>query len=256
MGVWEAILLGLIQGLTEFIPVSSSGHLVITQAFLGIREATLTFEVLVHFGTFLAVVVVFYKDIINIIKNPLQKLTLLIIAGAIPTGLMGIFFKDFFTGLFESELVVGIMLLVTGGILWITQKLPKGMKTDREMKVTDALFIGVLQGLAITPGISRAGTTIFAGLLRGLDREYAARFSFLLALPVIFGATLLELKDLVGEPITGDLGLAYLLGTLVAFISGYIAIKVLLKVLSDGKLYYFSYYCWLIGLTVIVRQLF
>jgi len=252
----EAVLLGLIQGLTEFLPVSSSGHLVILSSILGVEPEGLTFEVLVHFGTLIAILVVFKDDIISLIRNPFQKLTLLIIAGSIPTAIIGLALEDTFERMFSSLLVVGFTLLVTGTLLWIAESFKNNYKGLGQMKYRDAVIIGLAQGAAITPGISRSGTTIAISLVLGLDRKTAARYSFLLAVPVILGATLLKTKDLLSEPMTTTVYGPYIVGTITAAVSGYFAIKILLKFLQEGKLRYFSVYCWIVGATIILLNTF
>lgn len=256
MGYLEAMLLGLIQGLTEFLPVSSSGHLVILSNILGVETEGVTFEVLVHFGTLLAVFLVFRDDIISIIRKPFQKLSLLIIVGTIPTAIIGLCLEDTFEKLFSSITVVGFALLITGVLLWISESFKHNYKNFTEMKYTDAIFIGIAQGAAITPGISRSGTTIALSLILGLDKKTAARYSFLLSIPVILGTTLLKLKELIGEPTASTTYGPYLIGTIVAAISGYFAIKLLLKFLQEGKLRYFSIYCWIVGFTILLINFF
>ena len=248
----EAILLGLIQGLTEFLPVSSSGHLVILSSVLGVETHGLTFEVLVHFGTLIAVLVVFRDDIINLIRNPFQKLTLLIIVGAIPTAIIGLSLEDTFEKMFGSLQIVGFGLLVTGALLWVAESIKNNSKDFKQMKYKDAIIIGIAQGIAIIPGISRSGTTIAISLILGLDRRTAARYSFLLAIPVILGATILKTKELIAEPASATLYGPYLVGTIVAGLSGYVAIRLLLKVLQEGKLRYFSVYCWIVGIGLLL----
>ncbi len=252
LSYFEAILLGLIQGLTEFLPVSSSGHLVILSSILGVDTEGLTFEVLVHFGTLMAVFIVFRDDIISLIRNPFQKLTLLIIVGSIPTAIIGFAFEDTFERMFSSLVVVGYTLLITGALLWIAESFKNNYKGLKQIKYKHAFIIGLAQGAAITPGISRSGTTIAISLILGLDRKTAARYSFLLAVPVILGATLLKAKDLLSEPMATTAYGPYLIGTISAAFAGYIAIKILLKFLQEGKLRYFSIYCWMVGATIIL----
>lgn len=248
----EAALLGLIQGLTEFLPVSSSGHLVILSSVLGIESQGLTFEVLVHFGTLIAVFTVFKDDILILLRNPFQKLTLLIIVGAIPTAIIGLALEDTFEKMFASLNIVGFTLLITGALLWIAESIKKNNKDFKQMGYKDAIIIGIAQGVAITPGISRSGSTIAMSLILGLDRRTAARYSFLLAIPVILGATILKVKELVTEPAISIFYGQYLVGTIVAALSGYAAIRILLKFLQEGKLKYFSVYCWLVGIVLIL----
>lgn len=256
MEFWKAIVLGIIQGVTEFLPISSSGHLVLFQKLFGLEEGALTFDVFLHFGTLIAVVLVFWEDIKNMIllKKSYRQLTLMIIVGTIPTGLMGVLFKDVFAQFFNSLPLVGVMWLITGTLLWASEKLSRNQWSIEKMKISDALTIGLAQGFAIIPGISRAGSTIITGLFRGLKREDAAKYSFLLSLPVIFGATLLEGKDMlngVGQQI-GFLNLA--LGMLAATISGYLAIRFLLKMIRERTLQPFAYYCWIIGIIAILSR--
>ncbi len=263
MTVWEAIFLGIIQGLTEFLPISSSGHLVISQYILGVKEPGITFEVFVHFGTLVSIIWVFQRDIkrlilagLNFNYDPMgRKMIFLLIMGCVPTAIMGIASEPFIAGLFDSVITVGFMLLVTGSLLWVINKKIPGEKKINEMKVLDAITVGVFQGMAIIPGISRSGATIFAALLKDLDRETALRYSFLLALPAILGATLLEARELlVGAG--GSYRLVPLaMGTVAASLSGILAIKTFIKLLALGRLNYFSYYCWISGTSIMLWQL-
>jgi len=258
LSIFEAVILGLVQGLTEFLPVSSSGHLVIFQHLLGIQEPPLTFDTLVHLGTLVPVFVIFWEDIADIIKRPFSRLPLLVVVGCIPAAIMGIGLQPLFEKAFESLLVVGIGLLITGGILVLSEKVQVSKirnKTWSTMTAWDALLIGVMQGIAITPGISRSGSTIAGSLLRGLNREYAARFSFLLSIPAILGAGLLQLMDLPAGAFTGLNWLPYLIGPVIAAISGYIAIKLVLMFLKSGRLSVFSYYCWAVGIITLISYM-
>ena len=227
MNYLHAALLGLLQGLTEFLPVSSSGHLAIAQHYLpGFNQPGLLFDVLLHLATMGAVIIYFRRDLLLLALSPwrsddesrdYRNLLLMIVVASIPTAMIGLGFKDFFEGLFENIPVVACMLLVAGTV----------------------------QGLAIIPGISRSGSTIAALLLRRVNGEAAARFSFLMALPAIFGATLLSLGDLEGVH-AGQLP-AYAVGMLAAFASGLAAIHVLLKLLRQKRLFFFALYCWGVG---------
>lgn len=255
MTIIQAIFLGMVQGLTEFIPVSSSGHLVIFQHIFGVQGSPLTFDVLVHIGTLAAVFVAFWNDIAAILKKPFSKLTYLIIVGCIPAGLMGFFLQPIFEKAFESLLVVGIGLLITGGVLKLSEMVTHNslnMKEVRETTYLDVLFIGLLQGIAIVPGISRSGSTIAGGLLAGLDRDFAARYSFLVAIPVIMGAGLVQLKDFSFSAIAiTDSIVPYIVGPLTAALFGYLAIKIVMNLVRDGRLSIFSYYCWVVGALTI-----
>jgi len=262
MTVWEALFLGLVQGITEFLPVSSSGHLVITQFLLGVKEPGITFEVLVHFGTLCSILWVFFPDIKKLAAAALflnndkasRKMLFLIIMGCIPTAVIGLAFQPFFVSLFSSVLTVGIMLLVTGSILWLINMKVPGRKTVEKMKVSDALIVGLFQGFAIIPGISRSGSTISAALFRELNRETAIRYSFFLSLPAILGATLLEGRELLSSGPENISVIPLALGTAVAFVSGIFAIRTLIRILNTGNLHYFSYYCWMVGSLVILWQ--
>ena len=253
MTVLQAAILGMLQGLTEFLPISSSGHLVIAQHFLNVKDGGILFEVLLHFATLSAIVAVYRKDLLELIKHPFQKYTYLLLAGTIPTGIIGLVFKDSFEKLFSSVTIVGYMLLITGFILLAAEFFSRIIFGSEVLTYWQAVGIGIAQGVAITPGISRSGTTIAAGLLLGMDRKEAARFSFLLSIPAILGASVLEVKDIVlSSQLSADIILPYTIGILCAAISGYFAIKLLLGILTKGKLYYFSIYCWLLGAATIL----
>ena len=250
----------MVQGLTEFLPVSSSGHLVFFQSLLGLKEPPIFFDVMLHLGTLLAVVIYFGTDIRKIIEgigSTLRKkeenregakLFLWIILATIPTGLMGILFKDWFESFFSKPKLVGGMLLITGLVLWLTRFAKKEGKLLRRMRWFEAILIGIAQGVAIIPGISRSGATISMGLFCGLDRELSGKFSFLLSIPAILGATLLEYKK-IGT--VSDLG-TVLIGTAVAFGVGILALTFLMKIIKIGKLYNFSYYCCGMGILMII----
>lgn len=259
MGLLEAVILGLVQGLTEFLPISSSGHLVIFQHLLGMKEPPITFDVFVHMGTLVAVFIVFWPDIASILRRPFSKLTYLIVVGCIPAGLMGILLEPLFEKAFQSLMVVGIGLIITGCLLVLSEKVADNSIQPKDWTRTtywDALVIGIMQGIAITPGISRSGSTIAGSLLRGLDREYAARYSFLLSIPVILGAVLMQIKDLTASSFAATDLLPLLVGPLVAAVSGYFAIKIVLKLIKGGRLSVFAYYCWTVGLIVVISFLF
>lgn len=255
MTIFEGIILGIIQGITEFFPVSSSGHLVIFKHFLNIEEAGILFEVLVHFATLIAVIIVFWQDILSILKKPFQKLTYLIIAGVIPTAIIGLAFHGTFAKMFGSIKFTAAMLLITGVILWVVDNYISGGKPMETFTIPKAIFVGLAQGLAIFPGLSRSGTTIAASLALGLDRQDAPRFSFLLSIPVILGATLVEAKDLLVSDFNRDLLFPYLAGAIAAGITGYFAITLFIRFIRMGKLHYFSYYCWAVGGIILVLQM-
>lgn len=255
--LWKALLLGLVQGATEFLPVSSSGHLVLIQSLMGLKQGLMTFDIFLHFGTLVSVFIVFWSDIQEMIlfRPSHRHLNYMILIGMIPTAIIGFAFKDFFERVFHSVFMVGGMLLITGGILWLSERAAERSKDLEQMRALDAVVIGLIQGLAIIPGISRSGSTIVSGLFRGFKRNQAARFSFLLGIPVVFGATLLEIKDLLAYG-RGEIHLlTYGVGTLASMIAGYFAIRFLLKMLQEHSLKPFAYYCWLVGLIVIFTQI-
>ncbi len=255
MTLVQALLLGALQGLTEFLPVSSSGHLAIAQHFLpGFSQPGVLFDVLLHLGTMVAVAIYFRRELAALLASPFRRgeearlqrrLLLLLIAASVPTAVIGLLFKDFFEGLFENLTVVSLMLLVTGTLLFIAERFRRGSRREAQLTLSDALLVGTVQGCAIVPGISRSGSTIAALLLKGVDGETAARFSFLLALPAVFGAALLSARDL-GEVATGQLPL-YLAGAGVAFLTGLLSIHLLLAVIRRRRLIAFALYCWLAG---------
>lgn len=266
LSLLAVILLAIIQGLTEFLPVSSSGHLVLGQYLLGVQSPGVALEVALHLGTLVSVVVVFYEDIWGLISaffslftpkarvskevSIYRQLIVLLIIGTIPTGIIGVMFQDTFEVLFLSPRIIGFSLLLTGIILTIVGRI-NGQKSLESVTVTDALVAGVAQGLAITPGISRSGLTISAALFRGLDRDAATRYSFLLSLPAVLGAAVLKLPTLLEGHI--DYPLWWILvGVVVSALAGIVAIKWLVKLLKRGKLQYFAYYVWVIGIITIV----
>jgi undecaprenyl-diphosphatase len=245
--------------MTEFLPISSSGHLVFFQSLFGLKEPHLFFYVMLHLGTLLAVVVFFWKDIARIVQGFMSmlkrerkdqqggKLLLLIVLATVPTGLMGIVFRDWFESFFSEPMVVGVLLLVTGCVLWVTRYVRGQNKEVDGMRWKDALLIGIAQGMAIMPGISRSGTTISTGFYCGLERSFAGRFSFLLSIPAILGATVLEFSKI---ETTGTIWVT-LVGTAVAFCVGLLSLKLLMGIIRAGSLFNFSYYCWGVGLLMI-----
>lgn len=263
MTVFQAIILGLVQGLTEFLPVSSSGHLVIVQQLLGVQGGTLTFDVMVHFGTLLAVLIALKEDWLPIwhgvmgdpkhVQEGRRRLALVVI-GSIPIAVVGLLFKDRIEQLFQSATVVGWMLLVTGVILWFSDRWSMRVQAhDKPLSkvgFVDALIVGIGQSFAVIPGLSRSGTTIGTGLLSGLQREAAARFAFLLAIPAILGATIVELPRVIQGGMENLFPVV--VGTITAAISGYFGIRLFLKVIRSTSLFGFALYTWIVGVLVIV----
>ncbi|WP_408955002.1 undecaprenyl-diphosphate phosphatase [Natroniella sp. ANB-PHB2] len=254
MDLIEVIILGIVQGIVDPMPVSSSGHLVLVQHLFGIQER-LTLSIFLHFGTLIAIMIVFWQDIIGITKFrssfKYRKFTKYILIGIIPAGVIGVIFKGFFEGVFASTIVVGVMLLVTGTLLWISERVNDDGRKMEEMEFSDSLVVGFAQAAAIFPGLSRSGTTIIAGLFKGLDRELAVRYSFLLSIPVVLGATLLQAVDLMRVGIGEITVLQIIVGTMTSVISGYLALKLLLKIVEKQRLSLFAYYCWALGFLVI-----
>ena len=268
----QAIILGIVQGLGEFLPISSSGHLALLQHIFGIKgESVLLFAVLLHLGTLLSVFVIYWKDIILLCKelgltiadlvrgkgprinsSPERRLGFLIVVATIPTALMGVLFKDLFAGFYGSLVAIGIGLLITGTILWIAERSGKGRTQVEGMKFRHAIFIGIMQGIAITPGISRSGSTLFGGLFMGLDRNFALRFAFLVSIPAILGSVVMELPPALEAGISGNLIGPIIVGTLVAAVMGFVAIKAMLRLVANMKLTIFSFYTWGLGIIVLI----
>ncbi len=251
----KAVILGVIQGLTEFLPVSSSGHLLVFRKLLGLSEAGLFLDTMLHFGTLLAVIAVFWRDILDMIKKPFSHLTLLVIVGTIPTAIIGLFFKDFFEELAVSGVTVGWEFLATGFIIWLADRVKdKGRKEIRDISFGDTLIVGTLQGVAILPAISRSGLTIGGALFQGIHRKTAARFSFLLSIPAIMGAVVIQSADLLGGKAEAIGTAPLIIGTIVSAVTGYIAVKWMLNVIQRGSLRGFAYYVWILGAVIIVAQ--
>ena len=267
----EAIVLGTIQGLTEFLPVSSSGHLVLFQNLFGMQEPELLFDICLHVGTLAAVLIVFYREIFEILAALVQfpgrlksagglrnllagdesiRMALLIVVGSIPTAIIGLLFKEITDQLFGSLTIVGCMLLVTGTLLWLTRRIrsPKGRPVARTT-LRDALMIGIVQGLAILPGISRSGSTISTALFLGVDRKVAGRYSFLLSIPAIVGALLLSLDT--PELHTTIPVSTILAGSIISAVVGWLALMLLLRVVDRGQLHRFAPYCWIVGVVTL-----
>lgn len=268
------VFMGLLQGLTEFLPVSSSGHLSLFQNFFGGSGPDNLFNVLLHFATLLAVCVFYRRDIAEMVMEffrairdlfskgsrgdkvpPARRLVAMIVLGTLPLVVV-LPFKDMVEGLGDSTLFIGCALLVTGLVLFASDRFARGRKTEKTMTVTDALAVGCAQALAVVPGLSRSGSTISAGIACGLDRPFAVRFSFLLSLPAVLGATLLELLDVIRGSAQSDLSVLQLLvGMAVAAVAGYFAIAFIKRLADKGRFGAFAYYCWAAGLAAIVATL-
>jgi len=249
MSYLDALFLGLLQGLTEFLPVSSSGHLVLAQSLLGVKQPGVSFEVIVHLGSLLAVLIFFRGPIIRMIfsvfdrqlKRERATIGYLIVA-TLPAAILGVLLEDYFAAAFSRPLYAALMLFVTGGILLSTRL---AVNRRRSLTWRSALGMGLAQALAILPGISRSGSTISAGLHAGLEPSEATQFSFLMAVPAIGGATLLKAKQLLDLP--ADLAGRYLLAALVSFLMSLVAVYLVLAAVRRGRFEYFAYYCFAAG---------
>jgi len=263
MKLIEAIILGIIQGLAEFLPISSSGHIEIGKKLLGVCEfeESLTFTIVVHFATVLSTLIIFRKDIVQIVKklfefkwNVETKFVTFILVSMIPLLAIGLPLKNTLenSGMFNCHiLLVGAMLILTGILLLSTIK---AKQSNKELSYGAAILIGLAQAIALLPGISRSGSTISTGLLLGIDRSTMARFSFLMVIPPILGMTLLDVKDLIETPesleaatITPLIG-----GFIAAFVTGLLACTLMIKIVKKGKIQYFAYYCFTAGLIAII----
>lgn len=267
----EAIIMGLIQGLTEFLPVSSSGHLAIFRNLFHFSpEQGIIFEVLLHVGTLVAVVAVFYKEIgrliveglrligrffkavfrrlkwSQVIANDEQKFVVFLLVSTLLTVMLVLVIEPWIDGAYQTLLLPGLGLLITGGVLLLSSR-GNEQKTMTDMTLTDAVLIGLAQGVAAMPGISRSGTTIVTGRLRQLNREVAVRYSFILSIPAILGAMVLKGAEALSKPLPVDLLGKYILGMSVSAITGFLCIKFLLVIIRKSRLHYFAYYCFAAG---------
>jgi len=266
MSMWEAIVLGVVQGLTEFLPVSSSGHLVLLQKLFRINDPTLPFTTAVHVGTLLTVLIVLRQDIKSILTRIIQPLTLYLIIATIPVVIVVLLFNDAIEAAFETGSFLGPAFLITSVLLLVSDKLYRGgkksvpgnipVRLQREMTWRDALLIGLLQAVAIIPGISRSGATISAGLSRRLDRDFVARFSFLLSIPTILGALLFQVKDLIKIDSTeGIVLLPILIGSLTSCIVAFFSIRLTIKIVRERSLWGFAIYTAILGILVLTDQI-
>lgn len=276
MGYIEAIILGLVQGLAEFLPISSSGHLALLQYFFDVEgDKVLLFAVLLHLGTLISVFIIYWKDICELLvelvitikdlctgkglrlnERPVRKLGIMIIVATIPTAIIGLLLNDFFEGLYTSLISIGVAFLITGFIMFLAEKMSSANKGIERMNFRNAVFVGLLQGVAIYPGISRSGSTLVGGLITGLKREFAVKFAFLISIPSILGSVVLELPDAIKAGTDPALMGPIAAGVVVAAISGFFAIKTMIKIVSNKKLSYFSYYVWVLGIFTVVYGVF
>lgn len=268
-----SVVLGFVQGVAEFLPISSSGHLSLLQTWFGMEEPDNLFNVLLHFATLIAVCVVYWRDILDMIAEffrgvgslfsrkgksapvpPARRLVLMVILGTLPLAVV-LPIEDKVEALGASNVFVGIALLITGAILFVSDRMARGRKNARTASMTDALLVGCAQAVAVIPGLSRSGTTISAGMALGFDRSFAVRYSFLLSLPAVLGATLLKVLDVVKDGIDPALLPKYLLGMVVAGVVGYFSIRLVNLLAQKNKFGKFAYYCWAIGAVAIVLEI-
>ena len=250
----EAFILGLIQGLTEFLPISSTGHLYLGRNLFDLNEAGLLLDTMLHIGTLLAVFIFYKHEFIKVLKNPFGKLTWLLVIGTIPAVVVGLTFKDYFDSISKTGITIGWEFLLTGCLLWYAETIEQGRRKMEDISYGDAFFIGSFQAAAIFPALSRSGLTIAAALIRKLDRETAAYFSFLLSTPAIVGAIVLQLGDLLdgqGEQIALS---SLAVGVLSSAIFGYFAVRWMIQYLKKHSLKIFAVYVWIIGGVILVLQ--
>ena len=273
MTILQSLFLGLVQGIAEFLPISSSGHLSVFQNLLGMNAADenhLLFDVLLHLGTLVSVCVVYWDDLVKIVREcvgmirgighpvpgerkryPAVRLLMMIVFATIPL-LLVLPVNDAVEKLYYSTLFIGIAFLATGSMLFIADRMPRGTRTEKTMRITDALLIGLCQAVATMPGLSRSGTTITAGIATGLDRRFAVKFSFLISIPAVLGANLLSLVKAFKTGVDWSLMPTYLLGMIVAMVVGYFALNLLRYIARKGKFGWFAYYCWFTGAVTLL----
>lgn len=257
MSTLQALVLGIVQGITEFLPVSSSGHLVLLQKIWHISGGGLLFITCLHLGTLVAVVWALKREVWWLLKNPTSWTARMIVVSVIPTAIIGALFEDVFEKIFQSGVTIGFEFVVTGIVLWWMDGVSGTRKRDEDVTVTDALWVGSLQGAAILPALSRSGLTIAAGLWRGMDRDTAARFSFLLSIPAILGATALQSDNVLKDSnILGHIDWTpILVGTLAAVVAGYAGVKGTFWLIRNSRMKYFAVYVWFLATFVLVDQL-
>lgn len=276
MSILEAIILGLVQGIAEFLPISSSGHLAILQNLFNMSDIEgghMLFDVLLHFGTLVAICFMYWPDIRSMFTEtidlftgrspaaagqrkqyPAARMFMLIVTATLPLVLI-LPVHDYIEALSGSTIYVGVALILTGCMLFVSDRMAKGTKTEKNMLFKDALIIGLCQCAATLPGLSRSGTTITAGIATGHDRRYAVKFSLLMSIPAVLGATILELADAIKAGIDTALIPAYLFGMIAAMVSGVLSIGLLKLVAKKTKFGGFAYYCWVVGVLTIVLSL-
>lgn len=247
MDIFQAIILGIVQGITEWLPISSSGHLVLFQELFGFK-ANVAFDVLLHVATLLVIIIVFWKDILEIAKSLFAwrwdehtRMLLFIVLATIPTAIIGLLFKDWLLGLFTNMLLLGVFFIINGIILLLTRFAKEG----KELGWKHSIMMGFAQGLSIIPSLSRSGLTISTGMFFGVKKENLVKLSFLMAVPAILGAFVLEAKNIV----FADIG-AMIAGSIAALTVGYFALRFTIKAVENGKWHYFAYYCLVLGILI------
>lgn len=278
MTIWNAIILGLVQGIAEFLPISSSGHLSVLQNLFHMSTAEdghMFFDVLLHLGTLISICIVYWRDIVAMFRETIQffrnaskpaaerqqqlpaaRMVLMIIIATLPLFVI-LPINDYVEQLYYHTFFIGIAFALTGCLLFVSDRMPTGNRTEKNMRIKDALIIGVCQAVATIPGLSRSGTTITAGMATGLNRDFAVKFSFMMSLPAVLGANILSLAKAAKAGIDVSLLPAYLVGMVVAMISGIFAIGLVKRITSKGRFGNFAYYCWGVGaLTIILSLIF
>lgn len=258
------LILGLVQGITEPIPISSSGHLIIVRELFGIEAKGLSFEIFVNFASLLAVLIIYRSDIIRLITNGYRfiikkdqaaksdfQFIIYLIVGTIPVGVVGLLFGDFLGELLSGTKVVGVTLLITAVAIWTIRNL-RGKKSDGDLTMKDAIIVGLAQAIAVTPGISRSGASIVSSMLVGMNQETALRFAFLLYIPVSLGTGIIEIPEIISDPNFDQLMIPYIIAFIASFIATYFALKWFMDIMRKGNLKYFAYYCVIVGTLVII----
>ena len=275
MSIWNAIVLGLVQGIAEFLPISSSDHLSIMNNLFDmstVDNGHVFFDVLLHFGTLSSIFVVYWQDIVKMFREvlgvvnlgpltgqpqkryPSARLFLMIIFATVPM-LLVIPVKDRIEALFYQNVFIGVMLILTGCVLYVSDRMQQGNKTENNITILDAVIIGLCQCVAAIPGLSRSGVTITAGISTGLRRDFAVRFSFLMSVPAVLGASVLSLVDAIEKGIDPSSVPAYLIGMVASMVSGIVTITIFRRIFEKGKFGGFSYYCWVMGVLSIILSL-
>lgn len=245
MEIWQALILGLVQGFSEFLPISSSGHLLLVRAIMGLEGTYLLFDILVHCATLLAIVIIFFKDLLGLLKPPFKTLGILVIA-TIPAVIVGLLLSNYVDEIFGSAKYLCFFFLISATIMLLCEVIGKRVAATKDITMKNAIAMGLLQSLAVLPGVTRSGSTIFGGVATGGKREEVAKFSFFMSLPIICGAVVLQLTD-ISSAVTLDWS-AYVVGMLAAFASGLFAIKLMLKVIAKANYKWFALYLFVISI--------